>query len=472
MRNGNKFTMNTPNTTETLGDLLSQLGAILGVGRRSDGKFYLADMCKASSIKIGAKYKPIRHSAEANITEAQRKSVNWGILAKDNASIKANFINVDNEFGSVFSSYSIEKWEHETPRGTTVSPTEWSRIRDFNGYNHAALPPLSITSSAVSVNMNNGQLENINANVNGNSQLQYGSIANIELMIADLNFRHSWSSISDNVLDGNWRLAVAIRMPRSGGYRWLIASSVRPLEVFANPENQENYLAHRIMLNVGNFGARLKNLARQAKTSTFECVPILAYGLNYTDAKGWTWSGDATNKAITFPNADKFSLALTGFATTINITSVSTILKINGTQATPIAGSGRVGLRIARSIAAAATSAEVTFKFRVTSCFGVNTELKGVSNISANTPSSLSGKGASGTSTFNSEGLEWDGVNEEYTMTYNDAGLVSVLKATAAQASMGNIGSRYDVGIQFRNSVLAEQLNFHNLVSFITIAFS
>lgn len=469
--NGKVFTMADSNT-ETLGALLNQLGSLLGVGPRDDGRYYLADMCKASSIKIGAKYKPVRHSTESNITEAQRKSVNWGILAKDNASIKANFINVDNEFGSVFSSYSIEKWEHETPRGTSVSPTEWSRIRDFNGYNHAALPPLSITSSSVSVNMNNGQLENINANVNGNSQLQYGSIANIELMIADLNFRHSWSSISDNVLDGNWRLAVAIRMPRSGGYRWLIASSVRPLEVFANPENQENYLAHRIMLNVGNFGARLKNLARQAKTGTFQCVPILAYGLNYTDAKGWTWSGDATNKAITFPNADKFNLTITGFPTTINVEPVSTTLKINGTQATPIAGSGGVGLRIARSIAAAATSAEVTFKFRVTSCFGVNTELKGVSNISANTPSSLSGKGASGTSTFNSEGLEWDGVNEEYTMTYNDAGLVAILKATASQSSMGNIGSGYDVGIQFRNSVLAEQLNFHNLVSFITIAFS
>lgn len=471
MRNGNKFTMATPNT-ETLGSLLSQLGGILGVGRRSDGKYHLSDMCTASSIKIGAKYKPVRHSAEANITEAQRRSANWGMLAKDNASIKANFINVDSEFGAVFSSYTLEKWEHETPRGTSVSPTEWSRIRDFNGYNHTALPPLAITSSAISVNMNNGQLENINANVNGNSQLQYGNISNIELMIADLNFRHSWSSISDNVLDGNWRLAVAIRMPRSGGYRWLIASSVRPLEVFANPENQENYLAHRIMLNVGNFGARLRNLARQAKVATFECVPILAYGLNYTDARGWTWSGDATNKAITFPNADKFSLTLTGFATTINITEVSTILRINGTQATPIAGSGGVGLRIARSIAAAATSAEVTFRFRVTSCFGVNTSLKGVSNMGAYTPTSLSGKGASGTSTFNAEGLEWNGVNEEYTMTFNDASLVSVLRSTASQSSMGNIGSAYNVGLQFVNSVLSEQMNFSNLVSFTTIAFS
>ena len=57
-------------------------------------------------------------------------------------------------------------------------------------------------------------------------------------------------------------------------------------------------------------------------------------------------------------------------------------------------------------------------------------------------------------------------------MTYNDVGLVAILKATASQSSMGNIGGEYNVGIQFKNSVLAKQLNFHNLVSFITIAFS
>ena len=141
------------------------------------------------------------------------------------------------------------------------------------------------------------------------------------------------------------------------------------------------------MLNAGNFGARLKNLARYAETNTLEAVPFLAHGLNYTEQRGWTWSGDANDKAITFPRSESFALTLTGFASTIKVKSVSTILKINGTQATPIAGGGGVGLRIAKSIAAAAEKAEVTFKFRVTSCFGVNTELKGVSNISANTPS-------------------------------------------------------------------------------------
>lgn len=459
------FTMDDDNKVY-FNTLKKQIQSVLG-----SSSWDLEDMCASSLIKIGAKYKPVRSSTPSDITEAERREVNWGLLAKDNASIKTNFIHTDSEAGNPFTSYDIEAWEYLRPRGNAVTPTEYNRIRDFDGYNHRAVAPLAISSSAVEVNMNNGRLENINANVNGQSILQYGSIANIELLLQDLNFRAIWSTISNNLLDGNWRLAVAIKMKRGSGYKWLIASTVKPLEIYSNTTDAE-YNAHRIMLNVGNFAARIKNLARYSKASTFECVPFLAYGLLYTEAKGWYWSGDANNRAITFPNADKFNLTLTGFATTINVVPTSTIVKINGTQATAIVGSTGVGLRIARSIAAAATTAEVTFKFNVSSCFGVNTQLKGVSNIGGYTPSSLSGKGASGTSTFNSEGLEWDSVNEEYTMTYNDAGLVSVLKATASQSSVGNIGSTYDVGIQFYNSVLDEQLNFHSLVSFITIAFS
>lgn len=463
--NGSIFTMDDDNKVD-FNTLKKQIQSILG-----SSSWDLEDMCASSLIKIGAKYKPVRSSTPSSITEAERREVNWGLLAKDNASIKTSVVWVDNEAGNTFTSYDLEKWDYLRPRGNSVSPTEYNRIRDFDGYNHNAVPPLAVSSSSVSVNMNNGQLENINADVNGQSILQYGSVANIELKLQDLNFRAIWSTISNNLLDGNWRLAVAIKMQRSGGYRWLIASTAKPLEIYSST-SQEEYLAHRIMLNVGNFAARIKNLARYAKTDTFECVPFLAYGLLYTEAKGWYWSGDANNRAITFPNADKFNLTLTGFATTINVVPTSTIVKINGTQATAIVGSTGVGLRIARSIAAAATTAEVTFKFKVSSCFGVNTQLKGCSNIGSYTPTSLSGYDVSGTDVFNSIGGEWENEDKEYTITYNDAGLVNILKATASQSSIGNIGSGYDVGIQFYNSVLAEQLNYHALVSFITIAFS
>ena len=118
MRNGNKFTMNTPNT-EKLGDLLSQLGGILGVGRRSDGKYYLADMCTASSINMWAYYKPIKANTQANLTNAERIQAKHGL--KQNSS-----------------TFYIE---YDKP-----SSGWWKRLRDFNGYNHQAVPPIKDTT--------------------------------------------------------------------------------------------------------------------------------------------------------------------------------------------------------------------------------------------------------------------------------------------------------------------------------------
>lgn len=121
MRNGNKFTMNTPNT-ETLGSLLSQLGGILGVGRRSDGKFYLADMCTASSIKKWAKNKPNEISKEVNITEDDRKAANQGFSLE--------WTNNLNKLVAYARATSCS-WKY-------IKVTGWKRLRDFDGYNHSA----------------------------------------------------------------------------------------------------------------------------------------------------------------------------------------------------------------------------------------------------------------------------------------------------------------------------------------------
>lgn len=120
MRNGNIFTMNTPNT-EKLGDLLSQLGAILGVGRRSDGKFYLADMCTAESIKKWAKFKSIEHSTQVNLTDAQRKAANQGFDLKW-------WYDLDDMVSYVRTNDASWKYKEIT---------SWKRLRDFDGYNHA-----------------------------------------------------------------------------------------------------------------------------------------------------------------------------------------------------------------------------------------------------------------------------------------------------------------------------------------------
>ena len=121
---GKVFTMSDSNT-ETLGNLLKQLGGLLGVGARSDGRYYLSDMCQASSINKWAKYKPVRHSTVANITEAQRKSVNYGL------EVSAGY---DNDAAN---NNTMTPFNHLRPRGKDYN--EYNRLRDFDGYNHIAV---------------------------------------------------------------------------------------------------------------------------------------------------------------------------------------------------------------------------------------------------------------------------------------------------------------------------------------------
>lgn len=109
------FTIAEPNT-ETLGALLSQLGSLLGVGPRSDGRLHLADMCVADGVNIWAKRKPIDYNKEANITDDEIDLYNYGLRQDPNT--------------------YYYYW---------VKPTTWKRLRDFDGYNHKAIPPIKNT---------------------------------------------------------------------------------------------------------------------------------------------------------------------------------------------------------------------------------------------------------------------------------------------------------------------------------------
>ena len=106
-----KFTIAEPNT-ETLGALLEQLGSLIGVGPRDDGRIYLADLCIADGVNIWAKHKPMNYNKESNLTDSERDLLDYGLRQGDD-----------------FFYY----W---------VKPTTWKRLRDFDGYNHKAIPPM------------------------------------------------------------------------------------------------------------------------------------------------------------------------------------------------------------------------------------------------------------------------------------------------------------------------------------------
>lgn len=135
--NGSIFTMETPNT-EKSSELLSQLGSLLGVGTRDDGRFYLSDMCQSKRVNKASKIKPIRHPKEVNLTVSDFKGttadnnrgVYYGIVFPAAASANLN---------QGISAIHDATYEYEQPRGVNGAEyVEYNRIRDFNGYDHNA----------------------------------------------------------------------------------------------------------------------------------------------------------------------------------------------------------------------------------------------------------------------------------------------------------------------------------------------
>ena len=97
-------------------DILEELGGLLNVGRRTDGKFYLADICQAENIKMWSKYKPEDIDKESNIDDGNRLNNGYsiGIVLKE-------------DYFCQFPIFRIESIDY-------IKPSKWNRIRDFNGY--------------------------------------------------------------------------------------------------------------------------------------------------------------------------------------------------------------------------------------------------------------------------------------------------------------------------------------------------
>ena len=147
MKNGNIFTMAASNE-QTTTELFSELGTLLGVAKRSDGKYHLADLCQAGSINRWAKNKPFRHSSEnfdynpaspatSNAARAEaRKNANQGF---DLTNAKISSTNDVSEIATRYNNTdSYNGWEYLRPRGRANG--EPNRLRDFDGYNNDALP--------------------------------------------------------------------------------------------------------------------------------------------------------------------------------------------------------------------------------------------------------------------------------------------------------------------------------------------
>ena len=152
---GVTFKIEDPNT-ESVSTLFSQLGNLLGVGKRDDGRYHLSDLCQTKNINKWAKYKPFRHEAwnfaSTSDRDAARKEKNQGLVLPTlkNAGISSSskyyaYLN-DLAYGITQGMFTTS-YEYKQPRGGSYS--EPNRLRDFDGYNHLAQQPFTTGATLI-----------------------------------------------------------------------------------------------------------------------------------------------------------------------------------------------------------------------------------------------------------------------------------------------------------------------------------
>ena len=99
-----------------------------------ESKEDVGTLCTSDKINRWAKYKPYRINQPGDISDTQRKYVNFGLTMPTIYNSKAELIaGLRNNGGS---------WGYDRP-----TDTDWHRITDFDGYNHNAIPPFGTIST-------------------------------------------------------------------------------------------------------------------------------------------------------------------------------------------------------------------------------------------------------------------------------------------------------------------------------------
>lgn len=109
---------------------------VLGVSDK-----HIGDLCKSAKINKWAKYKPISYKALKPITEAQRKTVNFGMSLPAPVEFRQNLNTIKNVCAT--------GWVYDKPTGGINSPC---RIDDFNNYYHGAKAPIQVVGRSWEVN--------------------------------------------------------------------------------------------------------------------------------------------------------------------------------------------------------------------------------------------------------------------------------------------------------------------------------
>ena len=112
----------TSHSFGSIDDILEELGALMGVGKREDGRFHHADMCQTGVVNDFAKFKPQNSTTLVNAwpDEQTRKNNHWGLSSMPCC------VSTTELYNEAASSFKF------------VTHTKPWRIKDFHGYFHNA----------------------------------------------------------------------------------------------------------------------------------------------------------------------------------------------------------------------------------------------------------------------------------------------------------------------------------------------
>ena len=209
--NNNKVTLTTPYDYD---DAVSEIAALIGVGARDNGKYYLADICQSSSINPLSRCKPFRWNAY-NFPNADERARVRGLRATGD-----NSPNPNNGFGMTPLVYPADYgdgldvihgvYEYKRPRGGEDEP---SRILDFDGYYHNAGSPLKITFDS------NAWKDDLNYVI---VDVQHTS---------GTNWNREDCLLLHECLDNNNKERYFALLITGGGYSWLMPTRVSPYDM-------------------------------------------------------------------------------------------------------------------------------------------------------------------------------------------------------------------------------------------------
>ena len=114
---------------------VAEIATLLGVPKNGDGEYTLAKICQAESINPNSKYKPVRSSDLFRTSTTYKANDGWCGLSGGIVGVRS----LDN----LIAMYAQPNngWEHQLPEGGQWN--QRSRLRDFHGYNHNAVPYIS-----------------------------------------------------------------------------------------------------------------------------------------------------------------------------------------------------------------------------------------------------------------------------------------------------------------------------------------